>query len=165
MDDTDIINGIIDAEGGYVDHPDDRGGATKYGITQRTLSNFLGRPASMSDVSNLSRDVAYQIYLQQYVMPFRWITSARLRYFVINSAVQHGVPRAIRLLQMAANTVADGEIGPITRAKVEAEPINTLLNMISHRAQFYAEILQRDKSQRVFAAGWLHRIAKDLGHV
>ena len=33
-----MIDLIIEAEGGYVNDPNDRGGATKYGITQATLN-------------------------------------------------------------------------------------------------------------------------------
>ena len=42
--DTDrIIDGLIVAEGGYVDHPADRGGPTKYGITRKTLAAWRKR--------------------------------------------------------------------------------------------------------------------------
>ena len=36
-----IIKEIIRREGGYVNHPNDRGGPTKYGVTHKTLSRYL----------------------------------------------------------------------------------------------------------------------------
>lgn len=37
-----MIDAIIRREGGYVNHPADRGGPTRYGITMATLSEELG---------------------------------------------------------------------------------------------------------------------------
>ena len=50
-----MIDDVIRREGGFVDHPHDRGGPTNFGITQATLSRHLGRPASVADVRRLSR--------------------------------------------------------------------------------------------------------------
>lgn len=43
-----IINGIIDREGGYVNNPNDRGGATKYGITE-AVARMNGYQGHMMD--------------------------------------------------------------------------------------------------------------------
>lgn len=56
-----MIDDIIRREGEYVDHPNDRGGPTKYGITQKTLSQYLGYAAVKSDVQNLDIEVARAI--------------------------------------------------------------------------------------------------------
>ena len=61
-----IIEGIIHKEGGYVNHPNDRGGPTKYGVTQKTLSRYYGYQASIEDVKNLDKSVAYDIYERYY---------------------------------------------------------------------------------------------------
>ena len=53
-----MIDDILRREGGYVNHPADRGGPTNYGITQKTLSRYIGRAALTSEVKNLSEDVA-----------------------------------------------------------------------------------------------------------
>ena len=42
---------VLKHEGGFVDHPEDPGGATNKGITHRTYSDFLERP--LEDVSEL----------------------------------------------------------------------------------------------------------------
>jgi|GEM_PF-4548155 len=50
-----LIDRLIDREGGFVDHPADRGGPTKYGITLRTLSKWRGYPCSREDVEAMPR--------------------------------------------------------------------------------------------------------------
>ena len=52
-------------EGGYVDHPSDPGGATKMGITHKTLAEWRGKSmaeVTKQDVRNLSLAEARQIY-------------------------------------------------------------------------------------------------------
>ena len=60
-----MIDDVIRREGGYVDHPQDRGGPTNFGITQSTLSRHLGRPASADEVRRLERSLAAQIYRRE----------------------------------------------------------------------------------------------------
>ena len=58
----DIIEEVLEAEGGFVNDPDDKGGATNFGVTQQSYSNFLGSPASVDDVRNMTRDEAKECY-------------------------------------------------------------------------------------------------------
>ena len=46
----DIIKVVLHAEGGFVNDPDDKGGATNHGVTQQSYSKFLGREATIDDV-------------------------------------------------------------------------------------------------------------------
>lgn len=57
-----IIDGIIGVEGGYVNHPSDRGGPTKWGITQNTARAY----GYTGDMKDLPRATAKDIYLKQY---------------------------------------------------------------------------------------------------
>jgi len=79
--------------------------------------------------------------------------------FIVNAGVQHGPSRAIKMLQEACGAPIDGKMGPITEQKAVSVKIERL---VAIRCEYYADILTRDKSQRVFAAGWLNRIANDL---
>jgi lysozyme family protein len=62
-----IISDLLAREGGFVNHPADRGGATKFGITQDTLSAWLGRAASVEDVRALTASEAGAIYRQRFI--------------------------------------------------------------------------------------------------
>lgn len=57
---------LMKHEGGYVDHPRDPGGATKYGITLKTLESWRGRDVTKNEVRQLSRSEAADIYRARY---------------------------------------------------------------------------------------------------
>ena len=53
---------LLAHEGGFVEHPDDPGGATKFGITGRTLARFRGAKVTREAVMALTRDEAGEVY-------------------------------------------------------------------------------------------------------
>ena len=59
---NEIIEEVLEAEGGFVNDPDDLGGATNFGVTQKSYSAFLGSEASVDDVRNMTRDEAKECY-------------------------------------------------------------------------------------------------------
>jgi len=157
-----LIDDIIKREGSFVNHPADKGGPTKFGITQATLANWLGRTASTDDVKNLTQEEAKRIYQARYVAPFMQLVYPPLIEQCVDAGVNHGVGQAIKLLQRALGKpiVADGIIGPQTLAAVEKADGNALTALyIAVRLELYATILQRDSSQLAFAAGWMNRMA------
>jgi lysozyme family protein len=159
-----VIESIIAHEGGYVDHPNDT--PTKYGITQTTLKQFLKRSVTRADVANLQRDDAKAIYHSEYVGPFVFIPNYRLANFMANATVQHGLPTAVGWLQKALGLVADGNLGPVTRTtclQLSSDALmDVLFAVLQMRLKYYGNILQQNAGKRVFAAGWLNRIADDL---
>jgi lysozyme family protein len=91
---------VLASEGGYVDHPADPGGATKFGITLKTLSAWRGAPVSKADVKALTKTEAGAIYRARY-----WDKIAAddlpagLDLAVFDLAVNSGVARAKAFLQ------------------------------------------------------------------
>ncbi|HEV7326103.1 MAG TPA: glycosyl hydrolase 108 family protein [Bosea sp. (in: a-proteobacteria)] len=83
-------------EGGYVDHPKDPGGTTNLGITIKTLSGWLGRPATKGEVKTLTIAKVSPIYRGNY-----WDAAACGGYrpgadlCVFDGAVNSGVSRSI----------------------------------------------------------------------
>ena len=57
-----IIEGILGKEGGYVNNPNDKGGPTRWGITQTTARAY----GYTGDMKALPRETAKAIYLSQY---------------------------------------------------------------------------------------------------
>jgi lysozyme family protein len=127
---TDIARQIVAREGGYVDDPDDPGGATQYGVTLATLRR-LGHDldgdgrVTPADLRKLSRDQAAAIFVEHY---FR-----RPRIDALPEAVQPSVfdmyvnagANAVRVLQrllgaMGQRVADDGVIGPATIAAAAA---------------------------------------------
>lgn len=89
---------LIGHEGGYVNHPEDPGGETNWGVTLRTARE-AGYTGSMRD---LTRDQAKEIYRTAY-----WGRAQAEQYDgaiafqVFDAAVNHGIGQAIRFLQRA----------------------------------------------------------------
>ncbi len=165
-----MIDAILRREGGYVNHPADRGGPTKYGITQKTLSAYIGRAAMEREVKALSEDVAREIYARNYyIAPGIDRLPGSIQPFVFDSAVNHGPRRAIKFVQSVCNQAGytpelsvDGAMGPKSRqAAVWADrqmgPL-FLTALLEERRNFYRVIVRERPSQEVFLAGWMNRV-------
>ncbi len=164
-----MIKDILRREGGYVNHPADRGGPTNFGITQKTLSLYIGRAALVSDVQSLKSDVAAEIYEQNYYYkPGVHKLPEPIRPFIFDCAVNHGPRRAIKFVQNVVNEAGreppldvDGAMGPNTRAGTEWSLAQMgeyfLAALIVERRNFYRVIVANNPSQRVFLRGWMNR--------
>lgn len=120
---------IVAREGGYVNDPDDPGGATKYGVTigtMRRLGLDLNRDGRIdaNDVKALTRAQAQQIFVEHY---FRRPRIAELpgpvQASVFDMYVNAGA-NAVKILQrllsrMGFATRDDGVIGPQTIAAAQ----------------------------------------------
>lgn len=166
-----MIGDIIRREGGYVDHPADRGGPTNFGITHKTLARYLGRDVTRTDVRRLSKELAGEIYRRAYYLEPRIdALPSGVRPFLFDSAVNHGPRRAIRFLQQVLNAAGfgplavDGLAGPVTRrcaSKADDAMGPWLLAALAEeRRMFYRLIVERDPSQRVFFNGWMNRVSE-----
>lgn len=164
----DLLAGLLRREGGFVDHPDDRGGPTKYGITRATLSSWLRRPASVDEVRNLDEATAREIYVSRYLSGPRIDTlPGPIVPLVFDCAVNHGPRTAVRFVQKVVNEAGfgpcdvDGVLGPDTRARAERaqEAMGGFLvnAIVEERLAFYEAIVARDPSQGVFLKGWRAR--------
>lgn len=154
--DEDIIEMILAHEGGvYTNHPADKGGPTKWGITQKVLSQWLGRPASIDDVKSLTREIAGMIYLDRYIRPFDLLVGP-LRPNVIDMGVNAGVGRASRLLQQCVGVAVDGKVGPQTVAATALRPDWSDL-YTGFRLAFYEDLIVTNPTQMVFRRGWRNR--------
>jgi lysozyme family protein len=164
-----MIDDVIRREGGFVDHPHDRGGPTKFGITKGTLARHLGRPVAIDEVRALTEDVARAIYRREYFDgPRVDRLPPRIQPFVFDAAVNHGPRRAIRLVQQVCDAAGfgpvaiDGLCGPRTaEATAAADRVMgdwLLAALVEERRNFYVALVARDPSQRVFLRGWLNRL-------
>lgn len=168
MTTKEIIDGIIKREGGYVNHPSDRGGPTKYGITLSTLESWCSRVMTAEDVAGLGKEEARVIYHNEYLVKPKIdkIHNISLRVLALDSAVQHGPRKAIRWLQKIARVPADGILGPVSLMRINRLDSGVLYRrMVAERCRFYGRLITKDPSQAVFAAGWANRIAEFIEEV
>lgn len=164
-----LISRLIKREGGFVDHPADRGGPTKYGITLKTLSNWRGYPCTRTDVAQLQESEASEIYEKLYWVGPGFSTlqlHPLVTEMVFDTGVHSGPGRAAMLLQEALQVKVDGQLGPKTRAAAEAMPQQLLAcRYLGSRVALLGRIITDNPSQAVFAAGWMNRMKEFLHQI
>lgn len=175
---TTIADKIVAREGGYVNDPDDPGGATKYGVTLATLRRLRldltgDRRINRADVRAMTRERARDIYIRDYFLrPQIDKLPETLQASVFDMTVNagaNGVKILQRLLRDMGHRVAiDGAIGPQTlRATAlafeEAPGHITDAYGIARRNYYYA-LGDRRRKLRKFArrrdggkGGWIKR--------
>jgi lysozyme family protein len=160
-----IIDNLLEREGGFVNDPNDRGGATKYGITRETLSDHRGEAVSVDDVRRLTEDEARAIYREEYIEApgYHGIHDASLQGLVVDAGVNHGTHRASRWLQRAAGASVDGVVGPNTLAAVnQGNTLRLYLEFLRIRVELYGRLITEDPDQARFAHGWMRRLGEFL---
>ena len=148
---------VLEYEGGYTDHPADPGGATNLGITIGELAQVRGHPVSKDDIRALTKDEAAAIYAKRYWTPCRCNDlPAGVDLAVFDCAVNQGIGRAVPYLQSAAGVTADGHLGPMTLAAVQAAPAGKLLTeFMARRMNAYGSLQSLFKT---FGLGWSRRL-------
>lgn len=172
-----IINGIIAREGGYINHPDDAGGPTNYGITLRLYKKYKPS-ATVQELKVLTKAQAYQIYESEF---YRNTKIDKLNQFsqklteeVLDTAVNMGPGTAIRFLQRTLNALnmkgqlysdidTDGGLGDRTiqalqgfyghRGQAGDQVLLKALNCL--QAVRYIELAEANMANESFLYGWL----------
>jgi lysozyme family protein len=171
MNINNMINTVLEHEGGFVDHKNDKGGATNHGVTSKVYADFLGLESNYEHLTNLvkamPKDTAKMIYKElYYYQPKIDLLPETLQPQVFDMAVNHGANRAYKLLQTALNEltgselVIDGYFGKLSWSALDktlSHPIDLNNNLVYTRIDFYNSIVKRDSTQNVFLNGWLKR--------
>lgn len=145
-------------EGGYVNHPNDPGGETRWGVTKNVARAYGYEGDMRSFPKEKAREIAYRDY---------WLAcgadkyDASIGYQVFDAAYNHGIKNAVRFLQRAAGAQDDGIIGPLTIAAVNKKSVpEILMGFNAQRLQFYTGL----STWSAFGKGWARRIAANLQH-
>jgi lysozyme family protein len=139
-------------EGGYVDNPNDSGGATNFGITQADMPG--------QDMKELTQAQAITYYFEHYVKQFYTkITNQLVLDKLFDMGVLFGVGTAVKILQRTVGAIPDGSFGLDTLQDVNAFNPDTLLTnfkvaLVSHAITVAASHPQ----DGVFLKGWENRI-------
>jgi lysozyme family protein len=146
-------------EGGYSNHPQDLGGATHYGVTQKTYDTWrvtTGKPKRAVEL--IEEPEVEAIYHDNYWLPCNCeALPDRLAEVVFDMAVNSGPWNAKLTLQRALMVRADGVFGPVTLRAAKETP-DAVLRFLKRRGAFIQEILITRPSQVVFLEGWLNRL-------
>lgn len=157
---------MIQLEGGYVNNPADPGGATKYGITQRTLDTVRGPsfpvvlPATVADLTQSEAAYIYRAIDWDKIHGDE--LPGALAPLVLNVAVNMGEPEAVKLLQECLGFVnPTGFMGSETLGRVHGwhssyQPGQTLAEeYCAHVGARYAGF---DVREHTFELGWFRRL-------
>ncbi|MBL4917808.1 holin-associated N-acetylmuramidase [Szabonella alba] len=178
-----IAADIIAREGGFVDDPDDPGGATNHGVTIHTMRR-LGLDldgdgaVTVADVKRLTRAQAVEVYLDHYfTRPGIAHLPEPLQASVFDMMVNAGA-NAVKILQrllteMGFPCVADGAIGPLTIAAAErahqAAPGHLADAYAIARRNYYYGLADARPASRKYArrrdggkGGWITRAEEFL---
>ena len=174
MDINHHIDELIEREGGYVNHPADRGGPTRFGITE-AVARAHGYAGAMT---SLPRDEAAAIYRRLYWLRPKFdqvaSRSARLAAELFDTGANMGPAVAATFLQRALTAlnrngqdypdlVPDGRIGPATLAALDgffttrgAGGETVMLRAIEAlQGERYLRLAERRPANEAFLYGWL----------
>lgn len=172
---TDALAFVLSYEGGFVSDPVDHGGATNFGITQRTYDTWrANKKLPSEDVKHLTRDDACDIYTAMYYNRLDCDRLAglcpHLATVMLDSAVQHGPRWAAVTLQRTVGAPVDGLIGPATLMAVklwlaQKGAVLLLTGFLERRKGYYQGILAGHPDQERFRRGWARRLNGLCEHV
>lgn len=178
---TQLVDEVIAREGGYSNHPADRGGPTNFGITEQVARAYGYR----GDMRQLPRATAVEIYLKRYwTSPGFDKVAARdpaLAAEMFDAGVNMGPAQAAKFVQRSLDLLnneakaypdiaVDGGVGAMTLASLDGylrqrnngEGRAVLLWLVrSFRTGRYAEIAEANRSQEVFLYGWIARQVRE----
>lgn len=174
MNKDEIFNAILGKEGGYVNHPDDKGGPTRWGITQ-AVARAHGYSDSMKD---LPRDTALAILTADYWTGPRFDSVAELSPIIAaelcDTGVNMGPSVQSKWFQRWLNAfnqqgklypdlIADGQIGPRTISALKSllavrgkEGEQVMLKSLNcSQGQRYLELAEQRPANESFVYGWM----------
>ena len=169
---------VVLNEGEQSNHPTDRGGLTRWGITEYQAKNHrcLEHPEGI-DVRKVDLALAKHIYLEDY-WEFSGIKSPQVAVKLFDYGVNFGVRTAVKLAQETVNSMGkakltvDGILGKLSADAINAIDPQRFLDQLEIHADdrywsiIYNSLVARfgkkevDKTQAVFGRGWFRRSNK-----
>lgn len=171
------IGHVLEHEGGYVNHPSDPGGATKYGISLRylqkrgdKLGDFDGDgDIDVDDIRSMTVPMAKATYEAGFWVPNKLgeVKSQMAATKIFDMCVNMGSKQAWKIAQRAVSAMGtplidDGVVGPQT-----LQAINNLnhfdydlvISIRELQRSFYTGIMKRKPKLQAFSLGWYRRAA------
>lgn len=163
------ISIVLKHEGGYSNDPNDSGGETNFGITQKELSQYHEALGIAEDVKYLTENDAKLFYYKIYWSPYHYdsLLSINISIKLLDLSVNLGNEESTLIVQRALNRLGltlriDGLFGQQTRETINKAinegDENQLLALIRYEAiQVYEMIVRHHPNDTKFEQGWLIR--------
>lgn len=161
MNYVDAIEQVLKHEGGFVNNPLDKGGATNWGITQRVYEAFKGRKVTIDEIKSMPKSEAIAIYKRNY-----WdaIGGDAIRFYSVafslfDQAVNRGVSAALKQAQSVLGLTPTGRLDPSFISSLNAiKEEKFLSDFVKASKDAYNAIVSKNPSQSIFLKGWLNRV-------
>lgn len=155
-----LVAWIKSWEGGFVNDPDDLGGATNKGITLATFRAVYGKGKTVEDLKRLTDAQWEHIFRTKFWD--RWkadsIRDVSVAYLLVQWVWGSGA-YGIRVPQRVLGLDVDGIVGPKTIAAVNARNGRQLFDLLKAEKKAYFErICVSRPANRKFLKGWLRRL-------
>lgn len=171
-----VITRVLKHEGGFTDHPNDPGGATKWGVSLRWLrqkedSDIIDADLDddgdidVDDIKSVDREDATRLYYKNWWKQNNYDNYRKpIGEKLFDMAINMGTQQAHELLQRALNTLGenlaeDGIIsGPNTQAALENYDPQVITDALcDEQLDFYQTLVEQDEKYRAFIDGWTNR--------
>lgn len=153
-----VIDRVLAVEGGVVQLPGENF-VTRYGQTPAWLEdNGLIPPMTAEQaIAN------YETWMTKTHLAEICDRDVALGHLLVDFAVNSGLTRAVRALQMLLAVTPDGVIGPQTLRALSVTDVASLRRrLLAERLRFIGQILKGNPNVRQFAGGWLNRVADQI---
>lgn len=152
---------VLKLEGGFVNNPNDKGGATNSGITISVYRSYFGHERTVEDLKTITYFETAYIYRFGYWDKIKGdeIKSQSVAELLFDFAVNSGVYTAVRKIQKIVGAVQDGTFGQQTLNAVNDYNPNDLFDKLKQvRQEYYDSIVTLNPSQKIFHKGWSNRL-------
>lgn len=152
---------ILSWEGGFVNDPDDRGGATNKGVTLATFRQVYGQGKSVADLKRITDEQWQAVYKRYYWN--RWRADEIRNQSIANLLVDWvwaSGRYGITIPQALLGVKVDGVVGPKTIAALNGYRLGQekLFEALWNDRQKYIEMISRKGNNQKFKRGWLRRL-------
>lgn len=152
-------------EGGWVNDPDDKGGATMCGVTLGTFRMYFGAERTAEELRNIS-DAQWKYIMKRY-----WdnckadqIENQSIAEIFVDWHVNAGTS-AIRRTQSAFGIKSDGKVGRQTLSVLNGKDSSRVFDMLKNaRISYYNKLAMTTPVYKKFLRGWLNRVNSFIFH-
>ncbi|MBK8291001.1 MAG: peptidoglycan domain protein [Flammeovirgaceae bacterium] len=157
---------LLRLEGGYVNHPLDKGGPTKYGVILSVWKEYGhdkdgDGDIDAEDIKKLTEEdaryIAKKIFWDYFLADH--ISNESVAEFIVDWGYNSGRKTVAKIVQRLVNVEVDGTVGIQTLRAINSTDQERLFNLLKiERKVFLNNIIRRKPDQIVFYDGWMNRV-------
>ena len=157
---------LLRLEGGYVNHPLDKGGPTKYGVILSVWKEYGhdkdgDGDIDAEDIKKLTEEdaryIAKKIFWDYFLADH--ISNESVAEFIVDWGYNSGRKTAAKIVLRLINVEVDGIVGIQTLRAINTGDQERLFNLLKiERKVFLNNIIRRKPDQIVFYDGWMNRV-------